>query len=889
MKKKLFLVTFTVFMFSVSAQYEAAHWFFGSYAGLNFTSGVPVAESGSQINTEEGCSSISNACGDLLLYTDGIVVWNANHQVMQNGTGLKGDPSSTQSGIVVPKPNDKDNYYVFTVDAAFSAPSSAGLQYSLVDMTLDGGLGAIVTGEKNIQLVDSASEKVTAVMSSDDESVWVITLAPRTTSTTAPYVTIGDNMNTIYAFKITASGVQLNATVTTLPVNIYYGAGYMKASPDGKRLAIANMEDNSVYLLDFNDITGAVSNPVSLQLNTTNYMPYGLEFSPNSTKLYISDKNSALTQFDLSDNNKPTIISTDFNYRSALQLGLDGKIYQTFTRGYGRGSNLMSVIEKPNEAGLDCNYNYQAITLPTDMEVHQGLPPFIQSYFVQIAAPDVTAEFENNFEVESNEEISNVDWDFGDGATTNTLPDNPPNNTHAHTNHTYDNPGTYTVTATIHLAVGCDVVVTKLMIVPDIIDTRLTTLCLDPNSSVTEVDLHQFDDEIIEQQNTNGSYTVKYYISEEDALNDQNEITGLYTFITHNDQLYYAITNIATGVTSYGTFYLIISEKPEILPITPYEICDVDTDGFTVFDLTTKTGEILDSRSNALFEVAYFTTQTDAQDGANAIANPESFSNTTSGNQQIWYRITNKESGCFDIGSFELFVYPLIDIDIDEQYLFCIGHGIEITAPSGFVAYQWSTGETTPSIWVNQAGEITLTVTNDKGCTNSKSFKVDASDVAKIQGIDIKDFSEPGNNAIIVYATGIGNYEYSIDGTNYQDSNMFLGLRAGEYIVYVADKNACGIVTQPVVILNNPRFFTPNGDGYNDVWQIDNISTKPGSIIKIYNRFGKLVKILDASSPGWDGTFNGQNLPPDDYWFVVEIKEADGSIRQQKGHFSLER
>ncbi len=890
MKNFLLFFIITALNIEASAQYEAAHWFFGSHAGLDFTSGAPVAEPGSQINTEEGCSSISNACGDLLLYTDGVTVWDANHQVMQNGTGLLGDPSSTQSGIVVPKPDDHNIYYIFTVDAAFGSPSDNGMRYSVVDMRLNGGLGGVVAGQKNIKLVSSASEKVTAVMSSDGNSVWVITSAPRTNSTSAPYNTIGDNMNTIYAFKITSSGVQTTASVTTLPVTIDWGVGYMKASPDGKKLSMANMQDHTVYLLDFDDLTGTVGNLVSLPLTAVNDAPYGLEFSPDSSKLYVSDRDNALTQFDLSNNNASTIISTRANYRSALQLGLDGKIYQPHTLDYGVGSNYMSVIEQPNEAGTDCDYRYRIITLPSNMVVHQGLPPFIQSYFVQIESPQVTAEFTNNLEVSSNEEISSVDWDFGDGTTANSLPDNPPDNTHSHIDHPYAQPGTYTVTAVIHLVVGCDVTVTKTINILSVIDVKETTLCLDQNSTVTTVDLHQFDNVVIDHHNGTGTtYAVKYYTSDTDAYADQNEITGSYTFVTNNDELYYSLTDTATGSIVYGTFILKISEKPQIQNLSTFDYCDNDTDGFGEFDLTNKINEILGNRSNPPFEVTFFATEQDALDDTNQISNPESFVNTTVGNQQIWYRITNTDSGCFDVGSFELVVHPLIDINMPQDYIVCAGQQLAINAPSGFTAYQWSTGETSPQIFVDQAGHYTLTVTNSFGCSNSIDFNVKLSDVARIDKVSVHDFKNPGQNSIVVNASGIGDYEYSMDGTNFQEENLFTGLKAGHYMVYVSDKNGCGMVNEAVDILNNPRFFTPNGDGFNDVWQIKNITARPGSVILIYNRYGKLVKVLQAQSAGWDGTFKGQGLPPDDYWFLAEIKEPNGQIRHQKGHFSLEK
>ena len=885
MKKQLLsLIFITLIAFSINAQYEAAHWFFGTHAGLDFSSGTPVGEPGSVIDTEEGCSSISNACGDLLFYTDGITVWNANHQVMQNGSGLHGNNSSTQSGIVVPKPGDNHTYYIFTVDEAFGPPSSQGMQYSVVDMNLDGGLGGIVTGQKNIRLVEHASEKVTAVISSDGSSVWVITTAPPTNDNSVLYHTIGNNMNTFYAFKITTAGVPNTATVSQFSFNIQNGIGYMKASPDGTKLAIANAQDNSAYLFDFDDTTGVVSNPTPLNLNQGNTSPYGLEFSPDSSKLYLSDWYDRLTQYDLSNNNQATVISTNTNYRAALQLGLDGKIYRPYTTYYGSNERYISVINDPNEAGTACNYSHRAITLSPGMNVHQGLPPFIQSYFVQIQAPNVTAQFNNLFEVTSNEEIVSVDWDFGDGTTATSTPDNPPDNTHSQTNHTFTAPGNYVITATLHLFVGCDVTVTQVFVVPPDVDVFV---CGTNLTGIETLDLHQFDNDVTANQPA-GNYEIHYFLNEQDAISNTNEITGLYTNVSSRDKLTYKLINLTNGDIRYGVFYLNINPMPEILSVTNYEVCDSDDDGFASFDLTSKETEILGNRTNPPFDINYYPTQTDAEAGTNEITNASTYTNTTAFNETIWYQITDTNTGCTNEGSFDLTVHPLPEIVMDDTYFFCIGESLQIDAPSGFVSYQWSTGDTTQDITVTSPGQYTVTVTDANGCDNSKTVTVDASDVAVIDAIETVDFNA-NNNQITVHASGIGDYEYSIDGMNYQDSNVFTGLYPGTYTIYVSDKNGCGVTTQVVDLLGAPRFFTPNGDGANDLWHVINITKKPNSEVRIYDRYGKLLKVLPANSAGWDGTLNGKPVPATDYWFVADIDEGHGNKRKKTGHFALKR
>ena len=139
-------------------------------------------------------------------------------------------------------------------------------------------------------------------------------------------------------------------------------------------------------------------------------------------------------------------------------------------------------------------------------------------------------------------------------------------------------------------------------------------------------------------------------------------------------------------------------------------------------------------------------------------------------------------------------------------------------------------------------------------------------------------------------ATGSGDYEYRLDDGPWQSNGIFTDVSPGEHIVIVRDLNGCGIGTKSVLVIDYPRFFTPNGDGYNDNWQIIGIDNIPLSEIYIYDRYGKLLKQLSPVSEGWDGTFNGKPLPSTDYWFTVKYEEpATGIIKTFRAHFSLKR
>lgn len=144
-------------------------------------------------------------------------------------------------------------------------------------------------------------------------------------------------------------------------------------------------------------------------------------------------------------------------------------------------------------------------------------------------------------------------------------------------------------------------------------------------------------------------------------------------------------------------------------------------------------------------------------------------------------------------------------------------------------------------------------------------------------------------NSVRVNVSGQGDYEYSLDAPlgPYQVSNLFENVAAGIHDIYIIDKNGCGTTTKQIAVIGVPKFFTPNGDGYNDYWNIKgvNASFSSKSILYIFDRYGKLLKQVSPSSQGWDGTLNGEPLPADDYWFTLKLEDG----REAKGHFSLKR
>lgn len=308
---------------------------------------------------------------------------------------------------------------------------------------------------------------------------------------------------------------------------------------------------------------------------------------------------------------------------------------------------------------------------------------------------------------------------------------------------------------------------------------------------------------------------------------------------------------------------------------------DVNQDGKTVFNLDNIKNQLFTNLPTS-YVVSFFEIPT------STTALPTNYTNTIPNNQTIYARIMNVQ-GCYSDYPVNLVVNTFDTILVDETIGLCEDSILTLDAGSGFSSYEWNTipPQFTQQITVNSGGIYEVTLTNALNCSKTKTFTIEASGIATIEDIIINDFQENNSAIIQVAASSLGDYEFSLDGINYQDSNVFSNLNAGEYTVYIQDKKGCGIVFETFYILDYPKYFTPNNDGYNDTWYIKNLEKRnlENSIITVFDRYGKLLKQISGSSEGWNGTFNGNLLPASDYWF--EIKLTNG--KSVKGHFTLKR
>jgi gliding motility-associated-like protein len=223
-------------------------------------------------------------------------------------------------------------------------------------------------------------------------------------------------------------------------------------------------------------------------------------------------------------------------------------------------------------------------------------------------------------------------------------------------------------------------------------------------------------------------------------------------------------------------------------------------------------------------------------------------------------------------------VFNPLPIVTYETILFCENTDVILEANIANVSYLWSTGETTANIIVSEPGTYTVSVTDSNGCSSTKTITLNQIDLPVIGEILSNEYD------ITVATSNMGSFEFSLDGFNYQDEPVFRNIPGGSYTVYVRNKSNCGVVTQQYLHFVSPKFFTPNGDGYNDTFEIGGIESYTDYEISVFDRYGKLLEQVINTPLRWDGMFNNRPLPSADYWYTIKIDDAI-----IKGHFTLKR
>jgi gliding motility-associated-like protein len=438
----------------------------------------------------------------------------------------------------------------------------------------------------------------------------------------------------------------------------------------------------------------------------------------------------------------------------------------------------------------------------------------------------------------------------------------------------------------------------KLIVTPLPLKTSAILVQCDTGFTPDGISLFNLNEVNAKFTNNNNDLITAFFINDTDAQNNNNELNTSFYNTVNPQSITVRVTNNKTGCSSLSTLELKVNVIPEkTYTINP--VCDTDgiEDGKHIFNL--KEANIPTTSTQTLF---YYSNINDALLEQNKLTNSFSYFNETAYNQIIYARIEDGND-CFGISKIKLEVLKLPDLNTTiatsfvcsnlPTFFIQLNAGIPDDSLSSDYTYIWSkdgtvlSTKTASTLDVNIIGLYTVEVKNNSGCSKIRTIKVAASDVAKITNIAITDLSDV--NSVTVNVTGEGQYQYSLDAPSgpFQDSNFFDNLTAGIHEVYINDKNGCGTVSQTIAVIGVPKFFTPNGDGYNDHWNVKGVNENfnKNSIIYIFDRYGKLLKQIVPSSQGWDGTFLGQPLTPDDYWYSIKLDDG----REAKGHFSLKR
>ncbi len=946
----LFLIAFSTY-----GQKEANYWYFGHKAGLDFSTSPPTAING-ELDTFEGASTISDDQGNLLFYSDGTNVWSKNHQLMKYTNGnlannLLGNPSSTQSALVIPKPDDPSIYYLFTV----GTNAFRGLNYYTIDISKNSGMGEIIDGP--IDLSGSASsvwsEKVTAVEGKDCDTFWIIST----------------DLNNFYSYKVDRNGVNNTPVISSFGRLLNTFRGTLKVSPDGKYVVLANQRDTT-FLYRFNSQDGTINTPMALNVNTAGY---GVEFSETSTMLYVStgvhsqsdnDPEEAFVyQYNLNNttitdinNSRKTIVS-ETGFRGALQLGINGKIYYARSR-----APYLGVINYPDRIGDDVEYIKNGQLLAGGSTSSEGLPPFIQSFFSPVKILDSDTKsinltlgthqvcIGNTFAFEP--ELAGLA-----GSTYKWTKADDPSVLITTRKITIDNTnygsGSYNLEMLITDVCGRikkynGTVEILFVPTPELFVIPLYEQCdfdSNPADGITSFNLASKIDVLT---NNAPGLVVDFFeasdITYSMPITNKGNYRNKTSTNTSNYKLLIRATNTngcetfgeielktnATSLASYPNLYLTESDVNATDPNARNSLGSANV--FYDFDL--KTIDII-TNSGGAFSAAthafeYYRTSNDATLQTNQIVAPfndDIFTNDTN----VFVRIsTTGTSACTGIGQFKIFVNtrPIPQGNVNPQYL-CVNNPIDnpqlitidLNADTGITTdtYQWFlngnliTGAISAIHKANVQGTYKVEAyrnyqnlasdpNDDTSSLGYNTFDVLESNKALITSTDLIDnLDNPDENILTIKTSGIGAYEYAINSTSQADftkgsenlSFTFNQIKPGLNTVYIRDINGCGITSsQKLSFLFFQRHFTPNNDGVYDTWKIlgSNNSFYASARVEIFDRYGKVVALItDKDGQGWNGTYNGKKLPSNDYWFNAVLEDVHGNIRKETGHFSLLR
>ncbi len=850
----------------VFSQGESNIWYFGSQAGLDFNGcEVKVLTNGS-LHNQEGCASICDKNGNLLFYTNGMIVWNRNHNTMPDGFDLGGGALTTQTSIIIPVIDNPDKYLLFTANENDTYSYLYGLHYSIIDMNADGGLGDVV--EKNILLNNRMGEKMSAVFHENGKDIWLI-IREKIRNNFCSYLinTKGDITDTV------RTGI---GTINTTNADV----GCMTVSHDGKYIALALTYMDIVNLFRFNIATGEVSQPTEWK----QHRAYGIEFSPDNTMLYVSSREqmpeAGIIQYDiqlLMQNNTQAAATHIENMEGdqmggALQFAPDGKIYHAIGKLEDERfafHNYIGVIHNPNQRGKACNYEQNAIYLK-DARSCLGLPNFVRNFIdtnqtfnhidtnIAVYHRVQCLEDTTHFLFPFSDKIDSLQWDFGDpdAGMLNYSDGFQPS-------HFYSAPILYPVNLSVFRC-GEEKKLSTTVTIGDIPDVDLGEDII--NCSLSEVILDA------------GEGFAKYEWSLPKSADRQLRVvaSGIYHVKVTNQYNCYDADTIEVAV------------EPTIIKETFSDITCYGANNGAITVL------VEDAAPGLLYSV---------DNGKTYFQNKGYFIDMKPGN---YFIIVEDQSGCYSYGDTITINEPseLVVQHSNRQNVLCFGENngqITVNATGGTppLVYQLNdTPEQQNGVFQNlSAGEYKYTVTDANRCEENGTFIITQPErlQTRITFQHTSDCIQTDGRIHTEIFGGTKAYNTEWKNNSEIPVNDLNAIGKGTYYLKVTDANGCMVMDTVDIFcksdLQMPNVFTPNNDGQNDVFKPLLINGIAIFEITIYNRWGQKMFSWTATNGSWRGTIkNTQKIASDGvYYYKLHAIGYDKKKYNMQGFFHLFR
>ncbi|MEY3444522.1 MAG: hypothetical protein RLZZ519_2803 [Bacteroidota bacterium] len=784
-------------------------WYFGNRAALGFASGSAVPVAGSNLVSVEGCATVSDpVTGALLFYSDGLSIWNANNAVMPNGSGLLAgaSTSASQGVLIVPDPASNDQYYVFTVDEAFNAGAN-GLRYSVVNMNLDAGNGDVLPNRKNILVQANVSERLAVAPMGNGKGYWIMVH--------------GRGNNRFSAFPLTAAGVGTVPVVSN--VGLVHSAvpqangdgtmGCLSFNNAADQLAVAIFAANKVELFDFDNCSGVVSNPLTINAVDN---PYGIAFSPDDSKLYFSlAALGRVYQANLqapNPANAVVLVGTTSSITAsvgALVLAPDGKIYISVN-----SDPWLSTISQPNNLGNACGFVDVAVNLPPAGLFPRtpifGLPQHVpnrvpEPWAASILGQDSCLQSGAFFSLSATPVGATVAWNFGDpgsGASNVAFG--------SVVQHSFTAAGSYTITAV--LIQGCD------------------TTTFDTTWTVIDC-------------NATGIIGIKIVgdtcqVPAKLALQVEGTSTSPYFFWNFGDPASGSLDTVTITGGSVIPFPTHVFSAPGLYQVcvtfqegqsAPQTLCETISIGLCCTGFVNSTGNcagepiefdvlLQDSTVQITWQFG------DPSSGAanNAIGQNVFHTFATPGNYTVTATVF-EECDTFDLQSIvvvESCNSGCVASIVSRDTCFANPIGFLMVSDEPILSVDWNFGDP-----ASGQANLATGVGTEHLFTRADTFLVEA---------------------IVEFDCGFDTVQQTVrvvDCAQTQVCNVFWG-------------NA----------------FTPNGDGLNDIFDATFTCVPETVGLSIFDRWGKMLFFTTDASQGWDGSFREQACPEGVYLGVLEVK-----------------